>query len=192
MSDNLNGIFNHLSPADFNQITSAIHAEVQPAPPIDPFAQFVHEQLVAVRYAFAAADGAINPVATLTSSSVQRFFAPEDDESLNQYAARLAREARVVQARWLFISRKTEVGTFVGKEAVAADDPVALATAREQGQTMEAVYWYAERLDGEPTRRHGFLMIVGNHLGELVEVEAAQVVNLIGGILGGGSASDVS
>ena len=186
MSDNLHGIFDHLTPGDFDQPTTAIHAESQPARPDDEFDRFVSEQLIAVRYAFAAADGLINPVATLASASVQRFFAPEDSESLGQYVARLTVEARVMRASWLFISRKSEVGVFLSEHVVAPDDVAAIQAAREQGRTVEAVYWYAERVDGStPPRRHGFLTIVGNHLGENVEHHVPQVMNLFAGILGG-------
>lgn len=183
-NDDFDGIFDHLNPEDFSSTTTAVHE--QPAQEqLPPFDAFVSRQLTAVRYAFAAADGAINSVATLANGRLERMFAPQDDETLGQYIDRLAREARLMDARWLFISAKTDVGSILQSDAedpVAADDTDAIAVAENMGTVKEAVFWYAERVD-EPLTRTGFLTIVGLHLGDLFESELAQPVRSYGRIL---------
>jgi hypothetical protein len=186
LSDHLSGVFDHLDPADFDRTSSAVYEERRPRHPADEFDQFVQAQLTAVRYAFASADGDINPVASLASPTVERMFAPEDDELMRNYIDRLAREARTIGARWLFISKRTQVGTVITDEDVRSDSPEAMRLAAEQGQTQEAVYWYAEqRQDTDVERRHGYLTIVGNHLGELVEFPIDDAPNGFSRILGG-------
>lgn len=182
MTDEFTGIFDDLNPDDFTRATSAI-AEM---PRTETFADFVDDQLRAVRFAFASASGQIDPLATLASRSTERVFSADDDESLGQYVQRLRREAQGIQAEWLFIFKKTIVGTFArGDESTASDSAEAMQEALNDGTTMEAVYWYAEDHSGsEPARRHGFLTIVGNHLGDMIEGDAEQTVNLFNGILG--------
>jgi hypothetical protein len=191
MSDNLTGIFDHLDPGDFERTSSAVHEESRRKLADTEFDQFVQTQLRAVRHAFAGADGRMNPIAILTSPTVERMFAPEDDETMGQYIDRLAREAHLIGANWLFISHRTSVGILMtpeGADVPVADDPKMMAEAVARGEAQEAVYWYAENCSATETlRRHGFLTIVGTHLGQLVEGEADQKVKLFGRILDGGS-----
>ena len=195
--DDLTGIFDDLSPIDF--IATSVVARSPRHD--DDFDHFVERQLHAVRYAFAAADGAINPIATLGTDTAEHMFTPEDDESLGQYVWRLRRQARIFGATTLFIFKKTKVGLLPQDDAVvkaledgaltewarsqglAVDDPEAMRAALELGTQVDAVYWYAVQIGADPRRRHGYITITDKQLGPLVEAEATQAVGAFDRIL---------
>lgn len=187
----LTGIFDHLNPDDFGHETSALDETRPPR----KFQTFVDNSLNALRVAFAASDGNLNPVAVLASSTVQRMFGPNDDESLADYIVRLANEARIIGAHWVFISTRTE-GALVEVEYDGTtplnginniDDMTAV---QEQGLDEEMVYYYAVQVtNDEVTRRQGLLPITAsNSLGEIRE-GAPEQPSLFDAILMGMSSS---
>jgi hypothetical protein len=180
--DEFTGIFDSISPDDF--ATPFATAVDEASRSNGSFDEFVDGQIRAVRYAFAASSGKVDPLATLASPVIERVYAAYDDETLGQYIDRLAREASEMHATWLFIFKKTVVGTFETDDdhTVGVDDPESMQRALDGGTTQAAVYWYAEDRPGE-MRRHGFLKISGNSLGDLVEGDARQTVNAFNRIL---------
>jgi hypothetical protein len=183
--DEYTGIFDHLTPADF-EITSSAVAE---APNGDrSFDDFVDDQLRALRYAFAAATGQVDPLCTLASPNVERVFAPDDDETLGQYIKRLNREARNLAADWVFIFQRTIVGEWVGPadEAPSPDSNSAMELARANDAIREGVYWHAEDRSGDsPVRRHGYVAISSdNQLGDVFEANPAQATSPFAWVLG--------
>lgn len=189
MTDHFDGIFDNATPEDFTSTTSAL-AEHPLELTGEPYDQFIATQLAALRHAYAAADGAINPVAVLANNRAVRMFAPQDDEAIRDYCSRLSREAQRFGAVWLFIATKTRVGTVLvdadSGEAPNADNAEAMAVAESMGSTKEAVYWYSERRDrGATERRHGFLDIVtSDRLSDSVDGEIDQVVGPFAVIFG--------
>lgn len=180
-NDDLDGIFDHLDPKDFNVTTTAF-SERPLARPDDRFETFLEDRLAGVREAFVAAQGELNSIATLANLSIERSFGPHRDEMLGDYINRLQREAELMQARWLFISIRTNVGSMlVTDERPRVDDPKLLEKAP---LLTEAVYWYAERLDDdECPRKHGYFTIEGVQLGQMTEGEISQPVGSYGRIL---------
>jgi hypothetical protein len=159
VSDEFAGIFDHLTPADFERKTSAV-AEDKPAS--DTFDRFVEDQIRSLRYAFAGSDGNLFPLTTIASATVERVYAADDDETLGQYVDRVAREARLISATRVFTFKKTVVGTFQSDEEQRSDSQEAMQEALDAGTTQEAVYWYAEERDGNQFEvRHGFVVIEG-------------------------------
>lgn len=186
MSDQFTGIFDDLTPEDFTRRTTSAVTELDRIE--RSFDDFIADMLRAVRFAFASASGEIDPLATLAGGHVERVFAPDDDETVGNFIDRLAREAKVLDAEWLFIYKRTVVGTFQSDDGGSVDGPDAMQSALDAGTTQEAIYWYAEdRSSGESERRHGFLTIVGNHLGDQVEGNSVQTVRAFTRILGGQS-----
>lgn len=181
--DNIEGIFDDLSPEDFARKTSAVMEDARTQED-RTFDDFINDQLRAVRYAFASADGQVNPLATLANDRIERVFSADDDELLKDFVARLNREAQDMHATWLFIFRTTTVGVFASDTALDADSPEAKLAVEAEAK-HEAIYWYAEDRNSEVTwRRHGFLTIEDNRLGEVFEGNSMQKMALFGNILG--------
>lgn len=185
MNDEYNGIFDHLNPDDFVRETSAVDEVPRVNVGVEKFNQFVDEQLRAVRFAYLASDGQINPIAVVASPTVQRMFAPDDDETLGQYLQRLHREANLIGARWLFISKQTLVGSQETPASQMKDvnDPESVG---DESALTEGVYWYAERREGdERHHRHGIIPELAgrNVLGEMTEGPQEQTVPMFAKIL---------
>lgn len=181
MSDNLSGIFDHLNPSDFERATSAV---VEEEPSLATFDAFIDAQIRAIRYAFAASDGDLNPLTTVSSASIERVYAADDDETLGQYIERVAREARAILATRMFTFKRTIVGTFDDDEQHVSDSKEAMQRALDAGTTREAVYWYAED-SATNSVRHGYITIEGiATLGEVFEGQP-QRNQLFGRVLGG-------
>lgn len=189
MSDDITGIFDHLDPADFDQPTSALQ-EVQRAGDrqvsID---EFVDSKLTAVRFAFSASAGKLNPMAFLANPSIERLFGPQPDETLGEMAKRLQREARIIDATQLFFCQITEVGTLIDeRNDLAADSTEAMEIARAMSTVKPGVFWYAEDISGDhPIRHTGFLAISGAALGDAFTSETGQPVKILEFILHGDS-----
>lgn len=164
--DELTGIFDRLSPSDFDRPTSAVvEDEVRET----NFDDFVESQFRAIRYAFAASSGDLDPLATISSKTIERVFAADDDETLGAYIDRIAREASTIGANRVFIFRKTVVGKFIADKPLTTDSTEAMQKALDAGETQEAVYWYAQDRETNTTR-HGFIAIEGMAaLGEVFE-----------------------
>ena len=159
--DELTGIFDNLTPEDFTPFRGRI-----------AFDKFVAENIETTRTSWLAADGHINPIAVLATPAERWTFAPTDDETLGEYVERLRGEAKRLGASWLFISRKTLVGTYLvdGDSVPDASDPEAIQKAIESGLMVEGVFYFAERVEGaERDSRHGLMRPEGERLGEVVE-----------------------
>jgi len=178
--DELTGIFDHLTPEDFSK---------RKYDQEDPFHQFVDAQLQATRTGFTASDGHLNPFAVLGDSGHTVTLTPTVDETLGEWISRLRTEAQRMNARWLYLARKTLVGHYdahAGDPVPDTTDPEALAKALEEGLLREGMFFYAERTDnGKKESRHGTMRIDNNTLGPTVEGDSTkQTVDFFKGILG--------
>ncbi len=176
--DELTGIFNDLTPQDFTPFSGRV-----------AFDDFVTQNINAMRIAWAAADGAVNPVAFLATAGKIDIHTAEDGETLGQYIERVQQEARKMGATWLFVSRKTLVGNYQASSRDTipdATDPAALEKAIASGLMVEGLFYYAERLeDGQRDCRHGMMRAEGDRLGELIEGNPHhQTVGFFSNILG--------
>lgn len=182
--DEYSGIFDHLNPDDFNTETSAIDETTGTFEGDEAFKPWVQDQLRTLRASFAAADGAINPIAILAGPTTMRTFAPDDDETLGQYLDRLGREARRINAHWFFISKRTLVGTVEADRPIDVSDPKTVQQAINDGLLNDGVLWFADQREGgERRHRAGFLTIVGNRLGESVESAGTQTFTTFSAVL---------
>lgn len=175
--DELAGIFDDLSPEDFSPNRGRV-----------AFDKFVDRHVQIVRMAYLASEGNINPVAILATDTEEHEFTPTQEETLGEYVARLHDEAEGVGAKWLFISRKTLVGSLSipASEMFDLSDPEQVQAAIEKGLMSEGVFYYAERTEGaERQRRHGMMRADGNRLAMQVEGDSEhQSVDFFSSILG--------
>lgn len=189
-NDDLTDIFEHLTPEDFVTETTSMEDLARANEGAEAFGAFVDEQLRMLRTAYIAAEGQLNPIAIIASPTVQRIFAAEDDESLGQYVARVAREAKRIGAIWTFISKKTLVASheteYDGSPQPDVNDPEEVQAAVATGAMVLGVMWYAERREGnEHQHRIGIMLDEhGRRLGKSVEGSDVQGVPLFAQILG--------
>jgi hypothetical protein len=164
--DDLTGIFDDLTPDDF--FFADRSASTIGLPDGCSFEQFITIQHDLLKYAFAAADGKINPLTILATDTQAIAYQADDDEKLGDYIARMAEEAKRINARWSFFYKKTLVAASIDGRA-NVDNPGLLDELQKQGEAWECVYWYASRNDGEPTMRHGYVKINKQRLGPVAE-----------------------
>lgn len=183
--DELTGIFDNMEPWDFLETASAemVSASAEPNQGAERFNKFVDLNIEVVRTGWLAADGQINPVAVLAGPHAQWTFVPTDDETMGDYMERLRKEASQLGATWLFISRRTMVGTLPGDHDTG--DQNAVREALETGRVRLGVFYYAERREGDEVQvRHGMMQAMGNHLGAPIEGPTEQTTSFFAGILG--------
>lgn len=150
--DELTGIFDDLTPEDF---------ALEEKRGIVAFDRFVKENIAAIRMAYLASEGQVNPVAVLASPENEWTFVPTDDENLGEYIERLREAAKTLKATWFFISRKTKVGSYAADASNGIPDIAdreVVKAARDQGILSEGIFYYAERYeDGVRDCRHGMM-----------------------------------
>jgi len=166
--DNDDGIakaFSKIRPADFVRQTAHFY-EHTPGP--ETFDVFLNRHLYAVRYAFIAADGQINPVASLSDGRVERLFAARDDDSVATMFQRLTEQAKETGSTRFFFSRTVE------------------AIVNDETDIVRTVIWYAEDISSGEIH-HGGMMITdtpdGVNLGSVVE--AQKIAGVLGDLLTG-------
>lgn len=175
MSDDMSGIFEHLTPQDFMR-SSARHVAVWDQ---QSFEEFVNACLDMVRFAFHASDGSPDPVALLIGTDGRRLYAPDEDETLGQYLDRLSREAKEYGAHSLFTMWLTKGGTYESDHFSRIDSDENLA--KVQGGLKPVIYWYAQY--GQAVR-HGIMTIVDGDTGDVFEAPAEHAAPVYRAVLG--------
>lgn len=189
--DEFTGIFDHLNPEDFDRATTAVlnnagqRVRGGTNQGKDAFDKFVDLNLTTVRTCYLAARGRINPICVLATPDTQYSFTPEDDETLDDYVARLNREAKRLGAGWVFISRVTLVATGVDP-TMDTTDPTLVQQMLDEGKMHQGVVWFAERLEKEVREhRHGLMKAEReDRLGDPLEGPPDQSFDLFSRILG--------
>lgn len=186
MSDQYDGIFDHLRPEDFAITTTASLSKDGAFTP-EQFSEFVEEQLHAVRWGFVVSDGQIIPVGVLASPTVQRVFVPDDDETLGDFLQRIKREADLIGAQWFFFAMESQSKTFKASDLdVDPENPPAPDSAEMQAAlraaggegVVEVIMWYAEAVGAHPETRGGLIPINGSKLQPEYSQEIDPVENL--------------
>lgn len=183
------GIFDDASVADFLRPTSARAEVLRANEGAEAFGLFVEEQLRAVRTAWIASETYMQPLAIIANRDKQRIFIPDDDESFEDFFARMHREAVAMNATWTFVAQRTMVAAL--GDAIEGEDrdvtsPEAEQEAIAKGLLTLGVYWYAERREGRQKQwRHGQMHDENGALGELIEGVRNQASPLFRTILNG-------
>jgi hypothetical protein len=156
--DELTGIFDGLTPADFDVDTTAIASMAGCYAGAEVLDGFVEHQLNAVRLAFAMSDGWLFTTAVLAGHEGLRTFVADDDETLHDFVARIRGEAARMRAHWCFMATQTVMGP-----------------GGEDGDLgQEAVVWQLTSTEAATAgAMGGFLPIVGTRLGESFETQLA-------------------
>ena len=113
----------------------------------DPFEEFISRNIHYVRYAFAAADGEVNPVVALGTATSERLYVARDDESVSEMLQRMRVLAHATGVQRMFFQRR-----------MATQDPL-------EGQMI----WYAKDRPGNQERLGVLEIEDRNRLGETVE-----------------------
>lgn len=174
MSDELDGIFDNLTPEDFlvSFNTTAFQEIARVNTGLNAFNDFVEEQLRTLQATYAMTEGAMNPIAILANQHTQRLYLPSEEETVQNYLDRLTEEARAMDACWFFIARRTEVGAHIIEPDESHDvaDMDVTKKAQESGALSPGVFWYAERREDEHQRRMGIFFDNNGVLERPVEV----------------------
>lgn len=87
----------------------------------------------------------------LHSLDKRRYFQPDADETAPMYANRLHREAKQMNATWIFNAMVAPGAHFEGEapEPIDPDNFEAVQAALESGRLNMSVCWYAEMREGE-------------------------------------------
>lgn len=152
--DDINGIFDNVSMADFlDQESSAVGivslaSQDEVFAGEEAYARFIARCLATLRTSWAAAEGEINPIAILATREKQYIFTPDNDETMEQWTERLRRDAAKLGAGWVFISRVTMVGAAVDSGDQDVEDPDVFERMRREGRARPGVIFYAQRREG--------------------------------------------
>lgn len=136
------------------------------------FDQFVTAHIESVRSTFNR-NGWAQMYAHLVAGDTQWRFGPISPESIEEFRARLREEARRLDARMLFINRRTTGGLVY----VSSDDehakakptsPQALQAVVDAGTARDVMFYFAHRIHlGRPTEyRHGFMDVLDGRLSQ--------------------------
>ncbi len=156
--DDLTGIFDGLSPEDFVVDTTAIASMAGCYAGPDVLDGFLEHQLNAVRLAFAMSDGWLMTTAVLAGRDGLRTFVADDDETLDDFVARVRSEAARLRAHWCFMATQT----LMGPRAAGGD----------AGQ--EAVVWQLTSTETETAGAiGGFMPVQGTRLAGSFETQLA-------------------
>lgn len=165
---------------DFARETSALDEHARVNRGTEAFGAFVDEQIRAVRISWITSETYMQPLGVLANASRQRVFIPDEDETNEDFANRLAREAKAMDAIWTFVCLRTMVGS--GSRAAGAidvDDEEEMYRALEAGELSLGVMWYAERNEDDVRqRRHGHIIDEDGTLGPNKEGWSEQRVAL--------------
>jgi hypothetical protein len=158
--DEIGEAFKNVSVQDFVRDTSAI-AEQRYGDDFKEstrgdvaFDRFVDGCILTSRTA-AARPGDFRPWSVLHNAEMQRTFTPDDDETIVDYAHRLHREAKAMNATWFFTAIMSCGRAYNSDEPpdpVDANDPEQLQAALERGELEVCICWYAEKREEEEGR----------------------------------------
>lgn len=184
MQDDITQAFADLNPEDFFRVTSAIeHHHYLPtakylgtgATNFDGFVD-AHTQHATER---TLSHEGFQAVSYLHSLDELRKFAPDNDETAPQYAARLAREAKLMQATWFWtgmIAPGRATDPAQATKTFDADNMVAVQAGLEAGVLKLAICWCAANIETVPTSRRSGLIFLD---------EEDRAINAIEGALNG-------
>lgn len=184
MSDDLTGVFDHLTPDDFAQ-SSVRYTTLQQSTP--DFNAWVDEQIQTTRVAWLAADGLMNPFAVMrTTDGRTLLLSPDDDETIGNWIARLGREAQKNRVTWFFTVVKTVGGVYTTEALQDIDAPLAIEEAQKRSALKPILFFHGERRNDPnlpDARRHGLIPIDDTVLGEVFNAPPEFASPLMLGVL---------
>lgn len=188
MSDEFTGIFDNLTPGDFDRETSAIDTSVLDTGTLgDTFNTWL-QPLIDITWQKALQDDHLDAFAVLASDNTQRIFSSDADETVDHWAARLHREAVNMQATWFFLAMTSPARSFQDGDDVAHISPTTeqIEAALDAGVLDLAVCWVAVRDDSAGSEKLAG-MIRLNEMGLPLDMVRGEFTadNPFAGVLGG-------
>jgi hypothetical protein len=166
--DDIAKAFEGIKPEDFLRETSALdrltytQEQTHFTAGVNNFNGFVDAHVRRSRDASHKPKG-FHAFSTLHNRTEQRHYHPDDDETAQQYAGRLAREATEMDASWFYTAMLAPGRAYSeGDEPpdVDPDDPEALAEALSSGILQLSICWYAQSNEQDPPlRRSGIIVL---------------------------------
>lgn len=166
--DDITQVFADITPEDFHRDTSALDrltydpGQAHFTSGINNFNGFVDAHVRRSKEASHKPSG-FHAFSTLHNPTEQRHYHPDDDETAQQYASRLAREASEMQATWFYTAMLAPGRAYMEGETppeVDADNPDELAAALESGLLHLSICWFAQSNEQDPPfRRSGIIVL---------------------------------
>jgi len=183
------GVFNNLDPSQFYFAgTAVIDEEFEYYGP-GTFVQFLLLNKIALRVAYAAAEGDANPVIVLANKTHVRGYVATDDETLEDFCVRLSQESRNMKATRLFWWRRAKVTAFPKNLPIAEQMMDESIDAGEtEYELHDGIVWYAEASaadddEGAPVRVSGIMDLAGPERLIDPKMLSQQPMDLLVGIL---------
>lgn len=171
MLDEISQAFAEITPEDFFRETSAISTIVYPenkkhiTAGVDNFHSFVDALVNRSKEICSEGEG-FTPFSVLHNSEKQRLFHPDDDETAPNYAARLNREARDMDATWMFTAMLAPGRAYPlseDRESFDPDDSDGIRDALIRGDLDICICWYAQMREGVMHERGGIVPLDDNN-----------------------------
>lgn len=185
MSDEFEFDFDSLTPEDFLKPVETAGIAV-PFDPTQSFDDFVSGHVSAVRKVFAR-QGWVNMQAYLVAGDSQWCFGPIPPEDLDGFRDRVRTEAQRLDARMLFINRRTTGGLIYVPEDEMSDpgSPEAYQRVRDAGVERDVVFYFAHcKGPNTSETRHGLMDVLDDRLSPPEEVAADFASDYYGRFLG--------
>jgi hypothetical protein len=137
------------------------------------FPEWVEQYLETARITYESSEGHCNPWVVLANHEQRRLFTPDDDENNAAFFSRIQREARLLDARLVFVA-------MISRSAFGRDQIPTAAEVRNQISEFDPIFqdsilWYAElkhaRGVGGPDEqaRYGMIPVHLGRAGEVIE-----------------------
>lgn len=185
--DDITKAFADITPEDFLRETSAIdELKVSNQQNKAQFDEFVDGLVELTQHR--ATDSEFNPFAVLGSPIRRRIFLADGDETPDQWAARLRREANMMQATWFYVALLSPSRTYDKERPTSIDrSEEAINHALDAGLLDIGLCWLALRVDaqGSSNRAGVFYMDKSGQPSSSVEGEIDDEDNPFTNVLGG-------
>lgn len=147
--DEISTAFANVKPEDFHRETSALTDQAAPSTTgEEPFHTFI-DMLILISKNRVFTKSVFEPFAVMANTERQRLFAADQDETPEDWATRLQREARAMQATWLYVSLLTPARHYIDQPLDTLDTPEAISAALDKGDVAISLCWAAFRREGE-------------------------------------------
>lgn len=183
--DEIERLFQNLSPDDFARDTSAVETVDIPDRARSlglnrsdaGFEMFIQGHLTECRVDAWEDSSDFTPRAILANSDVQRKFHGEDDESPGDWGRRLRREATAMQAHWMFVALVSPARAVLPGQSdpppLDPDDIAAVHQALEDGSLGFGVCWTAASITSGTLEYRGGIIYLADDGKPGDEVEGA-------------------
>lgn len=177
--DEIAQAFESITPEDFHRETSALDRLTYSPDQghftagVNNFNGFVDAHVRRSKDATHKPSG-FHAFSTLHNTTEQRHYHPDDDETANQYASRLNREAQEMGATWFYTAMLAPGRAYTEEESppeIDADNPEELAAAIEAGVLHLSICWFAQSNEQDPPFLRSGIIVLDSDGHPISEIE---------------------